>query len=189
MTLRRMFRLEESSGCGSFFFRQRPHSQRNLQDDLEAVLKGDFKFKGKFALSHTFSSTPLPGLYIQGIGVIGFPLSDRDAKLIEATATQAPFGKGTETVVDTTVRDTFEINPDKFSFTNPAWPHFLQTIIDRMAGGLGLPPHLPPPRAELYKLLLYKTGSQSVYSSFLSLLRRLTTPQFFAPQRVRFIQA
>jgi len=96
--------------------------------------------------------------------VIGFPLSDRDAKLIEAAATQAPFGKGTETVVDTTVRDTFEINPDKFSFTNPAWPDFLQTIIDRMAGGLGLPPHLPPPRAELYKLLLYKSGSQSVYS-------------------------
>jgi hypothetical protein len=53
--------------------------------------------------------------------MIGFPLSDRDAKLIERVATQAPFGKGTKTVVDTTVRDTFEINPDKFSFKNPAW--------------------------------------------------------------------
>ena len=47
---------------------------------------------GKFALSHTYSSTPLPGLHIQGIGVIGFPLSDSNAKLIEAVATQAPFG-------------------------------------------------------------------------------------------------
>ena len=47
-------------------------------------------------------------------------MSERDARLIEAAATQAPSGKETETVVDTTVRDTFEINPDKFSFKNPA---------------------------------------------------------------------
>ena len=132
----------------------------DFQNDLEDVLKGDFDFKGKFAVSHTFASTPLPGLHIQGIGTIGFPLSDRDAKLIETAATQAPFGKGTETVVDTTVRDTFEINPDKFCFKNPAWPDFLRKVTKQVADGLGLPPKLPPPRAELYKLLLYKTGSQ-----------------------------
>ncbi|KAF9648913.1 hypothetical protein BDM02DRAFT_3128680 [Thelephora ganbajun] len=131
----------------------------NLRGDLEGVLKGDFDFKGKFALSETFASTPLPGLYIEGIGVIGFPLSERDAKLIEAAATQAPFGKGTETVVDTTVRDTFEINPDRFSFKNPAWIEFLRTVTKKAADGLGLSPNLPPPRADLYKLLLYKTGS------------------------------
>jgi hypothetical protein len=92
--------------------------------------------------------------------VIGFPLNERDAKLIEAAATQAPFGKGTETVVDTTVRDIFEINPDGFSFKNPAWTEFLQTVTKKVADGLGLPPNRPLPRAELYKLLLYKTGSQ-----------------------------
>ena len=92
--------------------------------------------------------------------MINFPLSDLDAKLIETAATQAPFGKGTETVVDTTVRDTFEINPDKFSFKNLAWTDFLRTVTKTVADGLGLPPNLPPPRAELYKLLLYKTGSQ-----------------------------
>ena len=98
--------------------------------------------------------------------MIGFPLSEREAKLIEAAATQAPFGKGTETVVDTTVRDTFEINPDKFSFKNPAWTGFLQTVTKTVAAGLGLSPNRPPPRAELYKLLLYKTGSQSVPLGF-----------------------
>ena len=104
--------------------------------------------------------TPLPGLHIQGIGKIGLPLSERDAKLIETVATQAPFGNGTETVVDTTVRDTFEINHDKFYFKNPAWAEFLGTVTKNMANGLGLPQNLPPPRADLYKLLLYKTGSQ-----------------------------
>lgn len=92
--------------------------------------------------------------------MIGFPLSKRDAKLIEAAATQAPFGKGTETVVDKAVRDTFEINPDRFSFTNPAWTQFLRTVTKKVADGLGLPPNRPLPNAESYKLLLYKTGSQ-----------------------------
>ena len=77
----------------------------------------------------------------------GFPLSDRDAKLIE-------------TVVDTTVGDAFEINPDKFSFKNPAWSDFLRTVTKQVADDLGLPQNLPPPRAELHKLLLCKTGSQ-----------------------------
>ena len=92
--------------------------------------------------------------------MVGFPLNERDAKLIEAVTTQAPFGKGTKTVVDRTIRDTFEINPDKFSFTNPTWLNFLKTVTKNVAAGLGLPPNLPPPRADLYKLLLYKTGSQ-----------------------------
>ena len=92
--------------------------------------------------------------------MIGLPLSEREAGLIEAAAIQAPFGKGTETVVDTMVRDTFEINPDKFSFKNPAWAEFLQQVTKTVAEGLGFPPTRPLPRAELYKMLLYKTGSQ-----------------------------
>jgi len=92
--------------------------------------------------------------------MIGLPLSEPEAKLIEAAAIQAPFGRGTETVVDTTVRDTFEINPDRFSFRNPSWAEFMQQVMKAVAEGLGFPPTRPLPRAELYKLLLYKTGSQ-----------------------------
>lgn len=164
-------RREPAGADLSFSIRHNPpYDKRNPQDDLERVFKGDFDFKGKFALSETFTSTPLPSLHIEGIGLIGFPLSERDAKLIEAAATQAPFGKGTETVVDTTVRDTFEINPDKISFKNPAWSAFLETVIKKVAIGLGLPPNQPPPRADLYKLLLYKTGSQSVTLPFRTFL-------------------
>ena len=92
--------------------------------------------------------------------MIRFPLNEHDAKLIEAAATQAPFGNGAATVADTTVRGTFEITPDKFSFKNPAWTEFLQTVTKKVADVLGLPPNQPPPQPELYKLLLYKTGSQ-----------------------------
>jgi len=93
--------------------------------------------------------------------MIGLPLSERKAKLIEVAAVQAPFGKGMETVVDTTVRDTFEINPNRFLFKNPAWAEFLRQVTKTVAEGLGFPPTRPLPRAELYKMmLLYKTGSQ-----------------------------
>ena len=92
--------------------------------------------------------------------MIGLPLTEHEAKLIEAAAIQAPFGRGAETVVDTTVRDTLEINPDKFSFKNPVWTEFLQQVTKTVAEGLGFPPTRPLPRAEIYKLLLYKTGSQ-----------------------------
>lgn len=167
-TNHRKFRTEEICAYGTFFFRHLtdPFSQwsPNSQDDIERVIKGDFDFKGKIALSETFKTTPVPALHVDGIGLVGSPLSERDAKLIEATATQAPFRKGTKTVVDASVKDTFEINPDKFSLKNPAWTEFLNTVTKKVATGLSLPPNLPPPRAELYKLLLYKTGSQSVRS-------------------------
>ena len=130
------------------------------QNDLQDLLRGDFEFKGKFAVSKTFTSAPPPGLYIQGVGAIGSPLSEHDAKLICAVATQTPFENGIETAVDTTVGDAFKINPIKFSFKNSAWTEFLQTVITSVVNGLGLPPNLPSPRADLYELLLYKTGSQ-----------------------------
>ena len=55
--------------------------------------------------------------------MIYFPLSECDARLIEAAATQAPFGKGTETV-----RDAFKINTDKFSFKTPLGPILSESI-------------------------------------------------------------
>jgi hypothetical protein len=99
-------------------------------------------------------------LHIEGIGTISLPLNEREAKLIEAAVIQTPFGRGAETVVDTTVRDAFEINSDQFSFKNPVWAEFLQQITKAVAEGLGFPPARPLPRAELHKLLLYKAGFQ-----------------------------
>ena len=54
----------------------------------------------------------------------------------------------------------FEINPDKFSITNPAWTEFLRTVTKKVADGLGLSSNQPLPRAEPYKLVLFKAGSQ-----------------------------
>ena len=55
-----------------------------LQADLAAVLEHAFSFPGTFAWSETYDigNTPNPCLKIDGLGVIGVPVSERDAKAI-----------------------------------------------------------------------------------------------------------
>ncbi|KAJ3785982.1 hypothetical protein GGU10DRAFT_268129 [Lentinula aff. detonsa] len=142
----------------------------DLREDLEKVLEGDFNFKGSYAHSSLFSDAPNPVLNVTGVGLIGLPLSPRDAQLIISSATQAPFGHGTETKVDTNVRHTWEIEPARVSFGNVAWQAWLkETVVKSVATALGVPVSETPPRCELYKLLLYEQGSQCIdsYSSFL----------------------
>ena len=48
--------------------------------------------------------TVLPGLEVAGLGPIGLPLSARQAKALRRRCEPAPFGKGTQTLVDSGVR-------------------------------------------------------------------------------------
>jgi hypothetical protein len=127
---------------------------------LNAALAGNLEFKGSYYYSATDAAAPNPGLTIDGVGLIGLPLSERDAKVVISHASQAPFGKGDQTVVDTTVRDTWEIEPASVSFTNPRWEQYVEQIASKTIWtALGVAPWTSKPRCELYKLLLYQTGS------------------------------
>ena len=55
---------------------------------------------GNFAASGPVTNARNPGLFVQGIGKIGLPLSDRDAADLCRVGHEAPFGKGSETFVD-----------------------------------------------------------------------------------------
>lgn len=87
---------------------------QDIAEDLEGVLDGELaeSFKGSFSHSQTSRDAPNPGLFIasNNVGGVGLPLSKRDAQAIINGSKQAPFGKGERTVVDTTVRDTWEID-------------------------------------------------------------------------------
>jgi hypothetical protein len=132
------------------------------QDELYKALKGSkSEFRGSFYHCSTATEAPNPGLEIDGLGVIGLPLSQRDAAAIVSRAAQAPFGKGTETVVDTAVRDTWEIEPASVKFSNPKWAAFVyQVATQTVWTALGVAPFTKRPRCELYKLLLYQPGGQ-----------------------------
>ncbi|TVY39810.1 hypothetical protein LSUB1_G005264 [Lachnellula subtilissima] len=69
------------------------------------------------------------GIYLKEGGLVGLPLSDRDAEAIIAASHQAPFGKGEETLVDTSVRKTWEVFPGHFELKNPAWQPFVKTVV------------------------------------------------------------
>ncbi|KAJ8496425.1 hypothetical protein ONZ45_g12453 [Pleurotus djamor] len=94
----------------------------DLRAEMEEVLTSEsFDFKGTYAYGANLQHAPNPCIRIEGIGLVGQPLSERDAQLITTVANQAPFGMGERTVVDKAVRDTWELDPTSFTFANSAW--------------------------------------------------------------------
>jgi hypothetical protein len=103
------------------------------------------------------SAAVLPGLEVRGVGPIGFPLTAQQAQEVKEHCEQAPYGKGEETLVDTSVRRVWQLTPDRFDLTNPEWPKFLAETLKAVRAELGL--ETQKLEAHLYNLLLYEKGS------------------------------
>ena len=71
-------------------------------------------------------------------------------------ADPAPYGRGEQTLVDPAVRRCWQIGPDRVRIRGRHWARTLETILARVAEGLGVD---APITAEFYKLLLYEEGS------------------------------
>ena len=136
-----------------------------LETQLELALRDTFNHEGSFAFGETLPSAPNPGLEIDKFGTLGLPPSTRDIESIKGIASRSPFGHGSKTIVDSTVRDTWEIDASHITFKNPAWTQFVEDVVKTVWKRLGVAPYTVPPRCELYKLLLYETGSQYVLMS------------------------
>jgi len=95
-------------------------------------------------------------LEIENVGEVGLPLTASQAKAIITQCHQAPYGKGEETVVDTRVRNVWELNPEKFEIKNPVWQKLLNDICGDIKTNLGVATDI---YSEIYKLLIYETGS------------------------------
>ena len=131
------------------------------QDAIQRVLKYEVKFSSAFAVSKVIGGCPNPGLDVDGVGRVPLPLTNETARLIASVGDQAPFGRGADTVVDTSVRDTIQIDASQIRFLNPKWTPAIQKWVEKEVWeGLGCAPFTNPPRCELYKLLLYKPGAQ-----------------------------
>lgn len=144
------------------------------------MLGGDFDFKGAFSFSKAYPDAPNPALQLSDTGVVGLPLNSREAEIIKSQCALAPFGQGERTLVDKTVRDTWETPANKVSswlvvpckfiahgeclykvtFGSPHWDSFLARVVKDVCHALGVNFEASAPRCELYKMLLYETGSQ-----------------------------
>jgi len=96
-----------------------------------------------------------PDLEVEGLGHVPVPLRRGAAKALIAVCHVAPYGKGTETLVDSRVRKTFELDPQMFRLGDE-WNTAITDATRTAADALGLPADRL--EARLYKLLVYEKG-------------------------------
>ncbi|KAH9893021.1 hypothetical protein F4778DRAFT_772644 [Xylariomycetidae sp. FL2044] len=132
-------------------------ARRALNDKKRQRLKqiiNAIQIHGDFATRSRYSEFANPGLQI-GDTLIALPLDPAQVSVIRRASRQAPFGRRDQTLVDTSVRNTWELDPTQFRITNPAFAPFLARVLDDVSRSLGM----ISVKTELYKLLLYEKDS------------------------------
>ncbi|KAJ8075191.1 hypothetical protein PM082_019519 [Marasmius tenuissimus] len=129
-----------------------------IVEDLEEALTSDLDFKGTFAFSKTYDNAPNPALCLDGLGTVGLPLSERDAKAVIEKSIEGPLGKSKRTIRDTEVRDTWRVDASKVQFQEPKWQSFMDKLVREVCQALGVSVQTSRPRYELYELLVHGTG-------------------------------
>ncbi|AUY48309.1 2OG-Fe(II) oxygenase [Streptomyces sp. CB01881] len=127
----------------------------NARERLAELLGGS-KPTGAFSVQFEAPAHGL-GLEVAGVGQLSLPLRAPQAKKLIAVARPALFGRGEETLSDTSVRDTWQISPDQITLAGPSWPTLLNGALEHFRDELGLPATARL-RAEPHTLLVYGKG-------------------------------
>lgn len=121
-----------------------------LEDLLAGVERaGDFFVNGAVEL-------PLPKVEVEGVGLLSFPVPAAQVAALIRRAERAPYGRGEETVLDTSVRRVWQLPSGKVRIGGKSWAKSFASITAAVAAGLGCEGKAVS--AELYKLLVYDTG-------------------------------
>ena len=133
---------------------QAADAQTRVTDAIEKLLQsidrpGDFCVHGQRLAA-------LPRLRVQGAGALSFPVPEDQIRALIGAAEPAPYGKGTETVVDRSVRNCWQIGPERVRLAGAAWPETFADILETAAVGLGCAPDRVD--ARLHRLLIYEPG-------------------------------
>ena len=115
----------------------------------EVIGNGTFLTSGYLKFIH-------PGLIVEGVGVIAMPILPEQARKLIDKSSKAPFGKGSQTIMDTSVRSAWEIDAEKLRFDNPDWDKEMGKVLKAVKKSLGL--KKVDITASLYKLLIYEKG-------------------------------
>ncbi|KAH0538910.1 hypothetical protein FGG08_004501 [Glutinoglossum americanum] len=126
-------------------------SLHNVLDNVQYI--------GSFATFGTLPGAANPGIIVKDVEMVGLPLSFGVAQTVVAACHQTPFRKGSEMIVDASVRKSWELNAGEFSLQNQAWERTLHTVIGRVAEELGVAAGVSGVRAELYRLLVCGEGA------------------------------
>lgn len=99
---------------------------------------------------------PMPRVTVKSVGDLSFPVPKAQIDALIDVAEQAPYGKGIETLMDTSVRDCWQIDSDQVRLSGSKWRDTFENIMHLVSEGLGL--DQGQIGARLYKLLIYREG-------------------------------
>ncbi len=119
---------------------------------MEAIAKASRS--AKFSAAGTLPLVD-PGLKVDCVGPIVLPLKPKVAKQLVDVCKVAPYGKGSKTLTDRNVRNSYELSPSKFQLSDD-WIQSIENATREVATQLGLPEDQL--QAKPYKLLLYERG-------------------------------
>ncbi len=92
---------------------------------------------GSFCVSGSVPAV-LPGLEVKGLGTDRLASHRDPGRGVEEALRSSPYGKGEETLVDTSVRRVWRMEPDHFALTNPEWQRFIKQTVGKVQEELGL---------------------------------------------------
>ncbi len=96
-------------------------------------------------------------LEVRGVGPVEVPVSASQAQQLCGLARPARFGRREQTLLDPTVRDTFEVPKSRVKIDKRQWDRTLGPVLAGLAGDLGLPRGCWL-EAEFHAMLVYGPG-------------------------------
>ena len=124
--------------------------------DRFASLLGETAAPGAFSARRTARPDDLR-LEVRGVGPVTLPVSVGQAKELCLVGRPARFGKGEQTLLDATVRDTWEIPKSRVKIDKRQWNATLRPVLDRLRADLGLPASCEL-TADFHSMLVYAPG-------------------------------
>ena len=124
------------------------------QEQLEVLLR-TIDRPGEYCMQDRLLA-PMPRVEVEGARSLSFPITEEQACSLAAVAEAAPYGRGEQTLVDSSVRACRQIDAARVRITGGAWRDTLAQVVAQAATGLGCPPEHTS--AQLYKLLVYEPG-------------------------------
>jgi len=129
--------------------------QALVQEELKELLDSRVA-RAAFATTRATAAEDL-ALSVKGVGPITFPVSKATVRKLRSVARPAKYGKGTATIEDRRVRDSWVVPKSRVKLDGRRWRKTLGPQLEAIHADLGLPAGTRL-RARLHDLLVYEEG-------------------------------
>ena len=138
------------------------NSLKSLKKEIFSLLSVSSDKCGDFATGSALSDAELqsvPNIDINDFGILPLPLNKFIYDSIKPMCSQSPYGLGEQTLVDTSVRNSLQLDPQQFVIKNKEFENQVASLIEgKIKSNLGLKDTTIFGR--IYKLLIYGPGGK-----------------------------